>query len=270
MRKQKTTVIFIDNNQKVRKPILIPTFFIKYWKLIAFCFFTFLGIGIYTSVLFGKQYLIQQQQEITALVTKNKIYSEKLVNQYEYLTRQISEVNELLISKGINKAGTKSVDQIPKLILSSEESNQNLFLKYLIDFKNTLTILPLGFPIQGDITSSFGDRTNPINGRGTEFHPGMDIKADHGTLVKSTADGMVIFAGYKVGYGNLVILTHGENFKTLYGHLSEILVKEGENIKADTFIGKVGSTGRSTGPHLHYEIHSNGKRINPINFIDPN
>jgi murein DD-endopeptidase MepM/ murein hydrolase activator NlpD len=270
MRKQKTTIIFIDNNQKVRKPILIPTFLIKYSKLIAFCFLTFLGIGIYTSVLFGKQYLVQQQQEITALVTKNKVYSKKLVNQYEYLTRQISEVNKLLISKGINETGAKSVDQIPKLTLSSEERNENLFLKYLGDFKNKLIITPLGFPIQGNISSSFGDRPNPINGKGKEFHSGMDIKADHGTLVKSTADGMVIFAGYKVGYGNLVILKHGENFKTLYGHLSKILVKEGEKIKADTFIGKVGSTGRSTGPHLHYEIHSNGKRINPKNFIDPN
>lgn len=270
MRKQKTTVIFIDNNQKIRKPILIPTFFIKFWKLIAFCFFTFLGIGIYTSVLFGKQYLIQQQQEVTALVTKNKIYSEKLVNQYEYLTKQISEVNELLVSKGISKTGAKNMDSVPNLILSSEEGNQNLFLKYLGDFKNKLIITPLGFPIQGNITSSFGNRINPINGKGSEFHSGMDIKAEHGTLVKSTADGKVIFAGYKVGYGNLVIIRHGENFKTLYGHLSKILVKEGENVKAETFIGKVGSTGRSTGPHLHYEIHSNGKKINPKNFINPN
>jgi murein DD-endopeptidase MepM/ murein hydrolase activator NlpD len=80
----------------------------------------------------------------------------------------------------------------------------------------------------------------------------------------------VVFAGYRGDYGNLVIISHGEEYQTYYGHLSQILVKEGQEVKVSTFIGKVGSTGRSTGSHLHYEIIRNNKKINPKTFINLN
>jgi len=270
MIKQKTTVLLIDNNQKIRKPVLIPTIFIKYWKIITAGFFMFLAITIYSLVLIGKEYLNNKQKEITALKVQNKQESEDLAKKYNFITDQINEVNNLLVRKGIKKTTTTAIEDQPVFSLPLVEDSIDLFEKYLEDFKFNLSTTPIGLPVEGQVSSNFGARSNPFNGRGSEHHNGMDIRSKYGTLVKSTADGKVIFAGYKGNFGNLVIIDHGKNFKTLYGHLSEILVKSGQEIKANTFIGKVGSTGRSTGPHLHYEIHKDGKIINPKNFLELN
>jgi murein DD-endopeptidase MepM/ murein hydrolase activator NlpD len=271
MIKQKTTVILIDNNQKIRKPVLIPTIFIKYWRIITAGFFMFLGITLYSLVLIGKEYLLNQQKEFAALNVKNKQESEELAKKYSFITRQINEVNNLLISKGIKKTIPKTeTENQPSFSLPLDQDSTDLFEKYLEEFKLNLSTTPIGLPLDGQVSSNFGRRSNPFTGRGGEHHNGLDISAEYGTMVKSTAEGKVIFAGYKGGYGNLVIIDHGKNYETLYGHLSQILVKEGQEIKANTFIGKVGSTGRSTGPHLHYEIHKDGKIINPKNFLELN
>lgn len=270
MIKQKTTVLLIDNNQKIRKPVLIPTIFIKYWKIITAGFFMFLAITLYSLVLIGKDYLNNKQKEVTALKVQNKQESEELAKKYNFITHQINEVNNLLVSKGIKKTTTTTVEDEPVFSLPLVEDSIDLFEKYLEDFKLNLSTTPIGLPVEGQVSSNFGPRSNPFNGRGSEQHNGLDIKSKYGTIVKSTADGKVIFAGFKGDFGNLVIIDHGKNFKTLYGHLSQILVKKGQEIKANTFIGKVGSTGRSTGPHLHYEIHKDGKIINPKNFLELN
>jgi len=88
-----------------------------------------------------------------------------------------------------------------------------------------------------------------------------------GSIVNSTANGVVAYAGSKGGYGNLVVLDHGNGLATFYAHLSKILVKEGQAVGSGQILGNVGSTGRSTGPHLHYEVHKNGKAINPKPFL---
>jgi hypothetical protein len=108
MIKQKTTVILIDNNQKIRKPVLIPTIFIKYWRIITAGFFMFLGITLYSLVLIGKEYLLQEQKEFAALNVKNKQESEELAKKHSFITRQINEVNNLLISKGIKETNPKT------------------------------------------------------------------------------------------------------------------------------------------------------------------
>lgn len=100
------------------------------------------------------------------------------------------------------------------------------------------------------------------------MHTGIDIKITERSNVQSTADGIVTFAGVKGGYGNLVEIDHGKNLKTLYAHLSKIKVKEGQKVCREQIIGLVGSTGRSTGPHLHYEVRKFNIHQNPRNFID--
>lgn len=270
MAKQKTTVILIDNNQNIRKPVLIPTVFIKYWKIITTGFFMFIGIVLYSLILIGKEYLNLQQEEVTALNIKNKQESAELAKKYNFITRQINEVNNLLISKGISKPNPLETDIQPSFSLPLVQDSTDLFEKYLEDFKLALASTPIGLPVDGQVSSNFGRRYNPFTGGGGEHHNGLDIRGAYGTIVKSTADGVVIFAGYKGDFGNLIIIDHGKNYETLYGHLSQILVKKGQEIKANTYIGKVGSTGRSTGPHLHYEIHKNGKIINPKNFLEIN
>lgn len=270
MVKQKTTVILIDNNQNIRKPVLIPTIFIKYWKIITTGFFLFLAIALYSLVLIGKEYLNLQQKEVTALNIKNKQESAELAKKYNFITRQIKEVNNLLVSKGISKPASTELEEQPIFSLPLIQDSTDVFEKYLEDFKIALASTPIGLPIDGQVSSNFGRRSNPFTGRGGEHHNGLDIRGEYGTIVKSTADGKVIFAGYKGDFGNLIIIDHGKNYQTLYGHLSQILVKVGQDINANERIGKVGSTGRSTGPHLHYEIHKDGKIINPKNFLELN
>jgi hypothetical protein len=115
-------------------------------------------------------------------------------------------------------------------------------------------------------TSGFGWRTDPITGQ-HKIHKGVDFKAHYGESVFAAANGKVIFAGIAGGYGNLIQIRHAKGYLTFYGHLSKILVRQGENVRRGTLIGKVGATGRVTGPHLHFEVRLNGKAIDPLPLI---
>jgi len=125
---------------------------------------------------------------------------------------------------------------------------------------------PSIWPVAGWLTSSYGTRTDPFNDE-KSFHPGLDISADYGAPVLATADASVVSAGYNGAYGNMVVLDHGFGITTKYGHLSRIAVMERQSIKRGDVIGYVGSTGRSTGSHLHYEIWMNGRLTNPMTLL---
>lgn len=125
---------------------------------------------------------------------------------------------------------------------------------------------PLGWPCQGEITSTFGYRRAPF-GWGWDFHPAIDIAAPWGTPVAATANGVVRFVGWKGGLGRTVILDHGFGFSTLYGHLTRTLVKEGQKVTRGETIGLLGSTGLSTGPHVHYEVWVEGKQVDPWPYM---
>jgi murein DD-endopeptidase MepM/ murein hydrolase activator NlpD len=130
--------------------------------------------------------------------------------------------------------------------------------------------IPLTIPVSGaqfDRTSGFGPRVDPINGRWS-FHPGVDFAGPWGSPVHATAPGVVVWAGAKGAYGNLVEIDHGLGIHTRYGHLSSILVHVGARIEKGTPIGKVGSTGHSTGPHVHYEVWYDNVMRNPSKFIE--
>jgi murein DD-endopeptidase MepM/ murein hydrolase activator NlpD len=126
---------------------------------------------------------------------------------------------------------------------------------------------PLANPAPGaDITSTFGTRSDPLLGTAA-FHSGMDFRGATGDPIRATAAGKVISAGQRGGYGNMVEIEHADGLSTRYGHMSRIDVAEGDVIAAGDMIGAVGSTGRSTGPHLHYEVRRNGDAVNPASFI---
>lgn len=118
-------------------------------------------------------------------------------------------------------------------------------------------------PLRGPLTSRFGSRVHPLFGR-RHFHTGVDIAAPHGAPVRAAADGTVLFAGWYGGYGRLIVVDHGQGLSTLYGHLSAILVGAGTRVTRNHVIGRVGSTGYATGPHLHYEVRQNGRPIDPL------
>ncbi|MBF2029597.1 MAG: peptidoglycan DD-metalloendopeptidase family protein [Oscillatoriales cyanobacterium C42_A2020_001] len=121
-------------------------------------------------------------------------------------------------------------------------------------------------PVAGEITSPFGWRTHPVLGY-ERFHAGLDIGADYGSVIHAAERGTVIFAGWYGGYGNAVVIDHGGNISTLYAHTSELYVVEGQSVQRGQAIAAVGSTGLSTGPHLHFEVRRDGEPTDPVAFL---
>ena len=138
---------------------------------------------------------------------------------------------------------------------------------YLSQQRDLYMSTPKGWPVDGQVSSSYGYRLHPKTGA-RDFHSGMDIAADPGLPVKATADGIVSYAGWSGGSGNLVALEHGFGFSTFFAHNRLVAVKVGQKVKRGDILGYVGSTGNSTGPHLHYEVWKEGKALDPITFVE--
>lgn len=134
--------------------------------------------------------------------------------------------------------------------------------------KNTanLATTPSIWPTSGEVSSRFGWRNSPW-GDGQELHPGIDIANSMGMPIFATADGEVVLSGWSGGYGNIVQINHGKGIETIYGHNARVIVNAGQAVKKGQVIAYLGSTGRSTGPHLHYEIRVNGTPVDPIRFL---
>lgn len=127
---------------------------------------------------------------------------------------------------------------------------------------------PQGWPTVGRLTSSFGRRRSPIDEEGpAEFHAGLDIANSKGTLILATADGVVRKAGWARGYGQVILIRHDKRFSTLFGHTAKLLVKEGQKVERGQPIALMGSTGRSTGSHLHYEVWKDGRTVDPRRYL---
>ncbi|MGB3538995.1 MAG: M23 family metallopeptidase [Mesorhizobium sp.] len=152
-------------------------------------------------------------------------------------------------------------------IFESKVKDLDEALNTLDQLKKEARSLPLANPAPGHVvTSPFGVRTDPIVGTAA-LHSGMDFRAAVGMEAKVTAAGVVVKAGWNGGYGRMVEVDHGQGYSTRYGHLSQILVKVGDKLKAGDVIGRTGSSGRSTGPHLHYEVRHDGQAVNPLRFL---
>jgi murein DD-endopeptidase MepM/ murein hydrolase activator NlpD len=149
---------------------------------------------------------------------------------------------------------------------SRQETSLGQLQEYFDDQRSLLASTPSLWPARGWVTSDFGSRLDPYTAARV-MHRGMDIATPHGHPVLAPSDGTVVFAGTENGYGKVLVVDHGYGVKTRYGHLSEFFVKAGERVKRGSRIAAVGSTGRSTGPHLHYEVRVNGLPANPRKFI---
>ena len=274
--------IQISIEGKEEKNFVVPSFFVKYWKKLAFS-----SLGLIVVLFSVIIYLATKQKEeaITSQYTealhkvhqKNKLLSmrksesEKEIGEAKKSFNKIDSTLES-INKKMKKRGLQTIVlENAGGPVEADEENIELMSSYyeeaLTELDKKLENLPIGIPHPGRITSKFGYRRNPFTNRGREMHSGVDLKGRTGDRIKSTAKGVVSFAGYEGDYGYVVKIKHANRYETRYAHLSRPLVRKGARIAAGDIIGLMGSTGRSTGPHLHYEILKNNKKINPQKYF---
>ena len=276
-RKEKTTILFVNKNAQGIKPMHISSKHILNWKkyLIAILavFLGLIGVIVFLTSNNMRQYQMQValSQKLRSIhVTYAQVDTNAIRQKFTNIDKELVTINGYLKARGIKSSikGPEGGEEDHDIISTDEISN--FYDDYLKKIIYNVSYTPLGYPYRGDITSTFGHRENPFTGENVETHKGVDIRAPMGAPVRAMAKGEVEFAGLRGGFGNCIMLKHGNGFETLYGHLSKILVSVGQKIDIGQQIGNVGSTGRSTGPHLHYEVHKNGEKIDPKNFLTLN
>ena len=159
----------------------------------------------------------------------------------------------------------QSLDELNEEIVVEKNVKIELY-QFLENQKNLLASTPSIWPTKGWLSSRFGYRISPFTG-GREFHKGIDISTRLNTPVTAPSDGIVVRVGRNGGFGKMITIQHGYGLVTKYAHLEKILVKKGQTVKRGDKIGLAGNTGRSTGPHLHYEVHLNGVPVNPVRYV---
>lgn len=181
--------------------------------------------------------------------------------------REVDESGETESGYGVTQeALLKSIDALEKLLMDQRNRLEGV-LQVINGRILDKEVMPDGMPVEkGYISSRFGFRRDPFTGK-KRMHKGIDFAARKGTPVSCVAGGVVEFAGNKGGYGNVIQIDHGEGISTRYGHLSVIEAKVGQVVKKGDIIAQVGSTGRSTGPHLHLEVLKNGVQQNPAKYL---
>jgi len=208
---------------------------------------------------------------------KVKYYSEQFY-QWSSTVQTLKSVGndfQRLLSMGSKEKVLEAADtdftgtlELPDLINELQKTKLGMeeIQNYLRKTQDVFKATPRGFPVPGKITSPYGHRHDPL-GEGIRFHSGMDISSASGTPILATADGIVSHSGWTTNSGQVVVLEHGLGFSTVYAHNQKNSVKVGQTVKRGDVIGYVGSTGRSTGPHLHYEVWKDGKHINPKPYL---
>ena len=222
--------------------------------------------------------LIEEQDKKIATLDKNaQLVNEKIkgLDELEEKVRRMVGLSTSTPSRGNVSRDIRGESNISydnettaELISEIDQKTQNLqdLISKVAARLDYLNSIPSVYPVYGTTTSSFGTRKSPF-GYGSEFHPGIDISVPVGTPVKAAGKGVVTYAGWLSGYGNVVIIDHGYGIQSVYGHNSQILVKVGQTVKRGDIIAKSGNTGRSTGPHVHFEIRVNGNPVDPMKYL---
>lgn len=271
--KEYSTIMIVNKNNPNTKSISIPTKHISRLKYyLGFIVLIIVGLifGMYNTYQqslenqHAKEELNYFKEEIAGpLATDTTIAREYIQKIDEKIERINSYLNQRGVKHKIKNAGGSAEQQMVSAIESYKYYNI-----YLTSLLKNLKFMPLGYPHYNHHASGFGYRANPFHGKGSEFHSGIDIRGNQGDAIKATASGVVTVADYHYGYGQCVVIRHSHGYETLYGHLSRIRVRTGQKVKTNQRIGDLGSTGRSTGPHLHYEVRYLGKPLNPRKFLE--
>ena len=280
MRKQKRFYTFVfapTASSPVRKIVLQYNVI---YAILAIAFIGLVGVGVVLArqaALSSKFNLVQLEnrklRDENHEVKNNLDRLHGRLSVIEITSRKLAEVTGLSpsgdLSANVGSGGPSGTDMEHLEQATARLERELGQIKEIVDSDQLkLSSTPTGWPVRGYVTGAFGTRTDPF-GDASETHSGLDIATTFGAPVETTADGIVIFAGIFEGYGNVVAVDHGYGITTRYGHLSRIDVTVGQRLHRGMQIGAVGSTGRSTGPHCHYEVRLNDRPVNPFNYLSP-
>jgi murein DD-endopeptidase MepM/ murein hydrolase activator NlpD len=288
--KNKFTIMVIPHNQDSPLVFKLPITFLQIIGVLL------LGV-IMLSIGFATKYveLVKSLDELETLRQENIAKSaqiellaqeaEILLEKFEELKKleeklrgftndeSNAETNQLRDYLFATNRGLTTLDRANRSLVHINENIQEQkgsmesIISNIEEQNRLLNATPRGWPTSGRITSPFGNRRHPITG-GRDFHTGIDIANSTGTPIYATAHGTVAIASYKGGWGNLVVIEHGYGFTTYYAHLSRIVVRPNQEVSRGQLIGYMGSTGSSTGPHLHYEVRVRGNPVNPRPYMN--
>ena len=295
MAKSCYTFIIVPNASSRLRKLKLPTRALHALaSLGVLSFFVLVGLGFsYVKMAFKAADYDKLQVENTSLKIQKKnleVATVKLGEKLSNIENLFEKIQNLVENDNMTKRGKLNVPAVggskvdyptaellgsPNLkngidLLkdrTAEMETQLTLLEQVAEKKATIRRLtPTIWPVKGHITSHYGNRADPFNGE-AELHLGLDISALFGTQVHSPADGKIIYAQRKAAYGNLIIIDHGNGLTTRLGHLSRFNVKVGQRVRKNDVVGYVGTSGRSTAPHLHYEVRLNDRPVNPRNYL---
>jgi len=288
MSQRYSTIVFVPHARAKFRKLKVShrwLFIAAGFVVASFGLSTFFSVQYFANLTKGQK-LQRLQEENQQLQVANEGFSRSV----ETLRSQLAQVEErtrkLAIVAGIspidaaNQGGVGGIrteepivenpfrDEIDKMTFQSRNLDSKLsFLEDRISQRNNLlSSTPSISPVRGILTDGFGGRRDPFTGEPAS-HTGVDISSSHGHPVRAPADAIVVKSKWEGGYGNVIYLSHGFGYSSRFGHLSKFAVKPGQKVKRGEVIGYVGSTGRSTGPHLHYEVRVNGRSVNPLEYV---
>lgn len=295
--KDKLCVMIIPHTAKVKR-FTIPSWLPKVISIAMVLILITLGLvinNIHSSYISLKEKYNIKTSELNALKKKNeekdlqiyilKVQTDKLYEKSAQVDNKLMEIDKLQRqlekmagiqnpSRGGEITGSHKLQDIEstdelRILIDTLDFKEKELQNFITDIEKRfeyLETVPDLWPTYGRLTSRFGLRRNPL-GRGRQFHEGIDIANSKGTDIVASAKGIVVFSGYKSGYGRTIIIDHENGYKTLYAHNSSLLVSFGDRVEKGQVIAKMGSTGRSTGSHLHFEVHKDGNPINPLSIL---
>ncbi|HHX87110.1 MAG TPA: peptidoglycan DD-metalloendopeptidase family protein [Firmicutes bacterium] len=290
-RKRCFTVMIIPHSEEATYSLRFP---LRAGQLVVVAMI--IGLSMLMVMFCSYRHILEEAQEAQNLREESRRQHDKMnvcaletqqllaqIEQVEHLTEKVADrigapaVNESISEpnprfyasrsgRGVLDRAAGNINLLQQMIPEQADSLGHLN-DQVEEYTRRLAATPSIWPTWGRITSGFGNRRSPFNRYATHFHQGVDIAASYGTPICATADGTVSTAAYLSGWGNLIIITHGYGYQTYYAHLSGFTVSSGERVTRGQVIGYMGRTGRSTGVHLHYEVHVNGVAVNPLSYM---
>ncbi len=259
------TIMIVPHSSRGSLNLRVPTIGILFILLFAVAGVSYL----FSLASYGWQYpLLAEKVDYYAKQFSQWNSTASALKESESEFRRIFSVkskDKILEKIDAPPSGSVDLENLMQELQKSAETAQEI-RDYLRARRVVYLATPKGLPVQGNLTSRYGQREDPFD-QNTAFHSGVDISAGTGTPIRATADGVVSYSGRNGASGNVVVIEHGFGFSTVYAHASKTAVKANQRVKRGDVVAFVGSTGKSTGPHLHYEVWQKRKSVNPQKYF---